>query len=176
MLGILFWVAAQTPAEPGLGEALRERLETARLVAMAKHNSGAPVEDKVRERQVVFGAVRLAVKKGVDVELVLKVFTAQIEANKAAQRAFLARWKDLPAFDPAPNLAQEVRPKLDRLTPIIVSDLKRQRNLGGQELLRATPKDAVYRDAWTVAIRPLRRNSAGFTGFATERSRPRNIH
>jgi len=122
---------------------------------MAKHNSGAPVEDKIRERQVIFGAVRLAVKEGADVEIVLKVFTAQIEANKTAQRAFLAQWNAQPPFNPAPDLAKEVRPQLDRLTPIIVRGLKKQTRLSRTEL-NAGPTGRIYREAWQVATKPLK--------------------
>lgn len=145
----------QIEREVHLGAALRQRLETARLVAMAKHNSGAPVEDKGRERQVIFGAVRLAVKEGANVEVVLKVFTAQIEANKIAQRAFLKQWSSRPPFNPAPDLAKEVRPQLDRLTPIIVRGLKKQTHLSLTEL-RAGPDNTIYREAWRAATKPLR--------------------
>lgn len=120
---------------------------------MAKHNSGAPVEDRARERQVILGAVRLAVKQGIDVELTLKVFTAQIEANKVAQRAFLAKWKGLPAFDAVPNLATQVRPELDRLTPLIVGGLRHIPS--ASKFSSLAPSDPLLKEAWRVAIQPF---------------------
>ena len=121
---------------------------------MAKHNSSAPVEDKAREREVVFAAIRLGVKKGVDPEVVLKVFTAQIEASKIAQRHFLASWPVGTSFANTPNLARDIRPKLDALTPVILDGLRRKRYWSESELrFRLAPE---YWEAWQVATRPLR--------------------
>ncbi len=142
-------------ADDPLVSALRQRLETAKLVAEAKHNSGAPVEDRVRERAVIDSAVRQAVKLGVDPEAAVKVFTAQIEANKVAQRAFLNQWKTVGPFTHAPNLATEVRPMLDKLTTQILLGLRAGRYRSGQAL-HAGPSGRIYGDAWRIAIRPLR--------------------
>jgi len=156
MLAISGLASAQTRPDPLL-TALKERLLTAEAVAKAKFNSGDPVEDKVRERQVIFRAVRLAVKTGVDVELTLRVFSAQIEASKAAQRAFIAQWQGRPPFDPAPNLATEVRPKLDALTPRIVEALGHF-PYRSAKALKAGPSDPAYAEAWKIAVAPLLRH------------------
>ncbi|MEZ0325836.1 MAG: gamma subclass chorismate mutase AroQ [Fimbriimonas sp.] len=137
--------------------AIKERLFTAKAVAMAKHNSGGAVEDRGRERTVILNAVRLAVKLHLDPEVALKVFTAQIEANKAGQRTFLAKWKGKPAFSNAPDLAKDVRPKLDALTPKILQGLLRKRYRTASELT-ATGIDPVFRPAWNIAVQPLRLN------------------
>lgn len=141
-----------------LVSALQARLETASAVAMAKHNSGAPVEDRVRERQVILAAVRLAVEKQVDPEVALKVFRDQIEANKLAQRAFLAKWHQRPPFQNAPNLAREVRPKLDALTPKIIDGLRSRRYRTAAEL-STTRMNPIYREAWKIATRTLMRSA-----------------
>jgi chorismate mutase len=134
---------------------IRQRLLLAEPVAMAKHNSGAPVEDKAREREVVFGAIKLGLKKGVDPEVVLKVFTAQIEASKVAQRSFLAQWSGRGPFAKAPNLAKEVRPQLDAITPVILDGLRRQRYWSDSELRFRLPR--IYWQAWQIATKPLRK-------------------
>jgi len=134
--------------------AIRDRLLTAESVAMAKFNSGAPVEDKPRERQVIFAAVHLAVISGVDGDAALAVFKAQIEASKAAQRAFLKKWAGYPKFAHAPDLARDVRPKLDRLTPIIIAGLRKDR-YRTNAALKNGPGDPIYRESWKIAVEPL---------------------
>ena len=133
---------------------VRERLLTAAFVARAKHNSGAPVEDKARERDVIGRAVKLGLGMGIDPEVTLKVFTAQIEANKTAQRELLSRWSKLPPFGEVPDLAKEVRPTLDALTPKILAALKMKRYRPASDF--ALPfLPPVFGPAWKVAIRPL---------------------
>ncbi len=153
MLALTALLLFSVPGD-ALALAIEERLLTAKAVAMAKHNSGAPVEDKQRERKVIHHAVRLAVQSNVDPEVALNVFTAQIEASKTAQRAFLTKWKGMPTFARAPDLAKEVRPLLDALTPRILAEIKKRRYRTRGELV---PKrlDPIYRKAWAIAVKPL---------------------
>ena len=154
------------PSQEPIVAALSERLMTADMVARAKRKSGAPVEDLVRERAVIHEAERQAGKIGIDMIFTVKVFKAQIEANKIAQRAFLARWKGLPPFATVPNLARDVRPKLDRLTPTILEVL-RHRHFWPASVFGQGPTDPIYRNAWKVAIAPLieRKVSIGSTSL-----------
>jgi len=141
-------------------KAIRERLMTAKAVAMAKFNSGAAVEDEPRERDVLHRAVRMAVKLGADVELTVKVFEAQIEASKVAQRSFLQRWHGRPKFATVPNLATEIRPKLDALTPVILRGIKHHIMWTGAAL-NVGPSDPLYREAWRIAVSPFLTQKVG---------------
>jgi len=114
---------AQTKPNPPIDRLLnllRERLMTAKAVAMVKFNSGAPVEDKKREEAVIAMAVKDGKDVGVKSERITELFTAQIESGKAVQRALIAGWTGKPKFTKVPNLAKEIRPKLDGLTDRIV--------------------------------------------------------
>jgi chorismate mutase len=153
MLPLLALTLLAPPADK-LMDALYARLLTAKAVAMAKHNSGAAVEDKARERQVIFSAVRQAVKMQVDPEVALKVFAAQIEANKAVQRTFLAQWRGRPPFATAPDLAKDVRPVLDRLTPEILLGLRERRYRTPSEIT-SVRVDPLFRKGWRVATAPV---------------------
>src|SRR5580704_15707829 len=67
-----------------------QRLAIAEQVALAKWDSKAPVEDSIREAQVIAEAVRAARLRGLDETQVANFFRAQIEANKLVQYSLLA--------------------------------------------------------------------------------------
>ncbi|MCS0629749.1 gamma subclass chorismate mutase AroQ [Telluria mixta] len=87
-------------------------------MARAKWNTKTPIEDLPREELVIAAAVRQGASLGLPEAWVRSVFRAQIEASKTVQRALYHRWQaeDAGHFDDAPDLAQTIRPRLDRLT------------------------------------------------------------
>lgn len=105
-----------TTLEPLLA-AISERLTIADQVALSKWDSGQAVEDVPREQQVIDAARARAVEFKLEPDDVQRLFRAQIEANKRVQNALLSEWRaDGRAPDMArPNLAQDIRPRLDRL-------------------------------------------------------------
>ncbi len=100
---------------------LQQRLLLSRQVAMAKFNSGAPVEDLKRERELLEKTLKVA---GRGHELAQRVLQSQIDASKTAQRKFIAKWAGHPRFKHAPDLAREIRPKLDKLTKEMLSMMR----------------------------------------------------
>lgn len=98
-----------------------DRLLTADLVAAAKWGTGGPIDDPVRERQVLEAVARQAVDAGADPRLTVRIFRDQIEANKAVQRGLFARWAADPAGAPTdrPDLAR-VREEINRLNSALV--------------------------------------------------------
>jgi chorismate mutase len=108
-----------------LVETSARRLELATQVALAKWDSGAPVEDATREAQVIEAAVSEGEAKGLDRPFVSKFLTAQIEANKLVQYSLLADWHRTgaaPAHKPV-DLAATIRPELDQLQREFISEL-----------------------------------------------------
>ncbi len=103
-----------------------ERLEVAPLVAKSKWNSGASIDDPARERQILDDVVRRAMEAGLDPALATRFFQAQFDAGKLVQRRLHAQWRaqQRGPFSPAPDLAREVRPVLDRLTPQLIAVLQ----------------------------------------------------
>ncbi len=138
-----------------LVQALRRRLMTAGVVVIAKFNSGAPVEDKVREAKVITRAVTLGKQMGLDPGFVRRVFQAQIEANKMVQRSYLAEWKGNQPFKAVPDLAKVVRPELDRLTLEIIKGMSAKAHWTANDFSGA-PGDYHYTRAWQVATGPFR--------------------
>ena len=111
------WVAFAWNLEP-LRQAIDQRLLLAPAVARAKWNVQAPIEDLPREAQVIAAAVRQGRALGLPDAWVETVFKAQIEASKTVQRELYAQWRREQAdhFSDAPDLANTIRPELDRIT------------------------------------------------------------
>ena len=148
-------VALSLQASEDLGHLVRARLDLARPVALAKLYSRAPIEDRGRERAVLDDVRRRAPGFGLDPDRAVRFFAAQIEASKAAQRAWQAQWaREGAPFDPRPNLARDVRPKLDRLTPKMLEALRKG---SAKDLARKAPKEPWLRPAWATATAPLTR-------------------
>lgn len=119
-------VAAAAPAGPyaqlrPLAALSAQRLATADLVAAAKYGTGAPIDDPIRERQVLDDVARQARELGADPEATVRVFRDQIEANKVVQRGLFRRWDADPAQAPVerPDLA-EVRKEINRVNGELV--------------------------------------------------------
>jgi chorismate mutase len=108
-----------------LVETSARRLLIARQVALAKWDSGAAVEDLAREAQVITGAVRDGLSRGLDPTSVSNFFKAQIEANKVIQYSLLADWRRAgraPAHAPI-DLVATIRPQLDHVQAALIAEL-----------------------------------------------------
>ncbi|HWO30716.1 MAG TPA: gamma subclass chorismate mutase AroQ, partial [Candidatus Acidoferrum sp.] len=108
-----------------LVETSAERVVMAEQVALAKWESGAPVEDVPREEQVIVRAIKAGASRGLDQAAVSNFFRAQIEANKLVQYSLLAEWRRVgQAPDHTPvNLAETIRPELDQLETALIAEL-----------------------------------------------------
>ncbi len=101
------------------------RIAVAHKVALSKWDSGDAVEDSAREAQVIRNAVATGQSNGLSEESLTSFFRAQIEANKLVQYALLSDWC---LAGKAPehrkvNLSTEIRPELDRVQSVLMSDL-----------------------------------------------------
>lgn len=96
---------------------LNERLNIGDLVALTKWDSGKPIQDSAREAQVIANAKALATERNLDPQAVGQLLAAQMEANKLVQYGLLAKWRAAgKAPDtPRPDLANQIRPRLDEL-------------------------------------------------------------
>jgi chorismate mutase len=101
-----------------LAELVVQRLSLAQDVAAAKYTSGNPIDDPVRELEILQWAARALNGSGLYQRIGMQFFRDQIEANKVIQRELHHRWNRHPEEVPAvnPDLASEIRPKLDQLT------------------------------------------------------------
>ncbi|MFE9441122.1 chorismate mutase [Streptomyces sp. NPDC006602] len=118
--------AAVVPGLMPLTDLFAERLLLADKVAAAKYGTDKPIDDPVREQQVLDDVAARAVGLGLDPDAVTAVFRDQIEANKVVQRGLYARWDAHPELRPTerPDLVKEVRPALDRITTRLLAALQ----------------------------------------------------
>lgn len=102
-----------------------ERLEVAPLVARAKWNTGTNIEAPKREIEILDRVASRAADAGVDEVFARDFFQAQFEASKEVQRRLHRRWlkEERGPFGNPPDLAEDVRPVLDRLTPALIESL-----------------------------------------------------
>jgi chorismate mutase-like protein len=110
-----------------LVELVIQRLSLAQDVAAAKYTSGKPIDDPIRELEILQLAARALNGLGLYQRIGMQFFRDQIEANKVIQRELHHRWNRHPEEVPAakPDLPAEIRPKLDQLTKQIIQQFQR---------------------------------------------------
>jgi chorismate mutase len=122
-------MAGDSLAEPddfgSLVDLAVQRILVSDEVAATKFRSGAPVEDLLRERQVLAEAGRRAAQLGLDQELAIRFVRSQIYASKIVQSGLLARWQAHPEQAPSttPDL-QSIRERLDQLDEQLLEQLR----------------------------------------------------
>jgi len=106
-------------------DSVEQRLDIAEAVALAKWDSGQPVQARERELQVIANAQTQAARFGVDGQRAAVFFADQIEANKLLQYSALSRWHAAGSAPQTPriDLAKQLRPQLDRLQHTLLSEL-----------------------------------------------------
>jgi chorismate mutase len=110
----------------GLTELVIQRIVIGDDVAASKYFSGKPVDDPVREQQIITSVRASAVQLGIDPDATAAFFQAQIDASKVVQHGLLAYWAAHP--DKAPTSGPDlnvVRAKLDALTTQLLAELVR---------------------------------------------------
>lgn len=128
---LLAGCATQPPAAHDVGKIDRilaligQRLGYMDDVARNKWNSGAPIEDLPREREIIDSLGKQAAGYGLDAGIARDFFRAQIEASKFIQRTRFAEWRaqHQPPFKNFPDLRDKIRPALDALTPELMNAL-----------------------------------------------------
>jgi chorismate mutase len=128
-----------------LVETSAQRLAIAEQVALAKWESGMPVDDVPREERVIVSAIRAGESRGLDQAAVSNFFRAQIEANKLVQYSLLAEWRRVgkaPDHPPA-NLANTIRPELDQLETALIAELAETAGIRANASCRADIAKAV---------------------------------
>lgn len=123
------WLAYPWPLET-LRQGVDQRLSLMVDVAKYKWNKKEAIEDLPREAQIISKLADQAQNLGVNPKRAETFFRAQIEASKTLQREYFERWKKegftegVTQFENVPDLAREIRPKLDALTPVLMAALK----------------------------------------------------
>lgn len=124
-----------------------KRIAIAHQVALAKWDTGEAIEDPIREAMVIARAVEIGRTKGLQPNIVSEFFKAQIEASKIIQYSLLSDWRRgcmVPKHEPI-DLANDVRPELDRLQSLLVHQLAQVTSMRTQTNCPAIVAKAVGR-------------------------------
>ena len=143
-----------------LVEISARRLAIAEQVALAKWDSGAPVEDAAREDHVIVSVTKAAQSRGLDPTSVSNFFRAQIEANKLVQYSLLAEWRragKAPDHTPV-DLASTIRPELDEVDKALIAELEKSAAISASASCRTDIAKAVgeYVSAHKNNLEPLK--------------------
>jgi len=134
---------------------MQQRLALAPTVAQVKWNNHLPVDDPVREQQLLDAIPPLP---GVDPERARSFLQAQFEASKSVQLQCRQNWvgQHSGSFPQAPSLG-EIRPQLDKITSEMLQALaEAQPELGQAGLLEKSLARFPENEAWNRALEPLR--------------------
>lgn len=144
LCGWLLCLSLVVPAQAGsrdvqcdhLLQLLHERLHVAEAVAQAKWNSGATIEDAVREQRVLEVFASRATEAGLNPSDAVHFMRAQIEASKWRQQDWFRRWQlsGQGVFENPPHLQHDIRPALDALSDHLIAALAALAPLDGQAL------------------------------------------
>ncbi|WP_344864984.1 chorismate mutase [Amycolatopsis ultiminotia] len=102
-----------------------KRLLVSDDVAAAKFGTDSPIDDPVREQQVLDQVRDQATELGLDPVAATAFFQDQITASKVVQKGLFARWTAHPDEAPTtrPDLDQ-IRTRLNQLTTDLLNELK----------------------------------------------------
>lgn len=149
---LMLWLCALPAAAQQqidkLLQLMQQRLALAPTVAQVKWNNHLPVEDPVREEQLL--------EKVPESERAF--LRAQFEASKVIQQQCRRNWvsQHSPVFPSAPTLP-EIRVQLDQVTGDMLQALEAARpELAQPELLEKALSKFPENDAWSRALEPLR--------------------
>ena len=101
---------------------MQKRLDLMHEVARVKWNRNLPVEDIVREQEILTGLVGLGLKEGLDEKWTTRFFQAQFEAAKEVQRNDFTLWTrdGVLEFENVLSL-QDLRLQIDQINQEIIS-------------------------------------------------------
>lgn len=133
---------------PGL---LVERLAWMDEVAIVKKVKGLPVEDAVREAEVLDEMVALGVKAGLPGEVVRGFFVGQIEAAKVCQREWLEAYPGVWRGQ-VPDLGKTVRPALDEIGKRMLAALVETRSEAEGSMVIRESRRRLVREGFSSEV------------------------
>ncbi len=122
--GVLALMLSACSSPKSLPALMVERLNWMDEVAMAKRANGLPITDPVREAELLADMTQRGVAAGLKAENVQRFFTGQMQAAKGVQEQWLRQHPGAASsLQPVPDLAQTVRPALDKIGREMIAEL-----------------------------------------------------
>ncbi|MDJ0514354.1 MAG: gamma subclass chorismate mutase AroQ [Methyloceanibacter sp.] len=143
-----------------LRDLLIERLVLMEQVAAYKWNTQSPIDDPVREANVLKASIARAHAAGLNPSVARRFIAAQMEAAKIIQRYYFATWREEEpvGISAPPDLVTELRPKIGALSVALIAALADQgaelESCSAAKVLRPVPKELEpVPEAWTMAVK-----------------------
>jgi chorismate mutase len=144
---------------------IQKRLVIMHEVARTKWNQNLPIEDKIREQQILVELTAKANQYGLDEKLITQFFQAQIDASKEIQKRDFLLWKErgILKFEKVFSLKNELRFYIDRLNNEMLMLLSKiytnPYDLHDKYILiypiSKRSSDYIENDIWSLAVSPL---------------------
>lgn len=130
-----------------------ERLDWMDEVARVKQARSLPVNDPVREAQLLDAMGALAVESKMPVDPVRNFFAGQMVAAKERQEECLrGAWSESQQQAPLPDLAKTIRPALDQIGKRMIGALAVARESEDPELVIAAARLQLQRAGYSRAV------------------------
>lgn len=145
---------------------MQKRLVIMHEVARTKWSQNVPIEDKIREQQILADFVIKASQYGLDGRFVTQFFQAQMDAAKEIQKKDFFLWKknNMPKFEKIFSLKEELRFYIDQLnnemiallSTIYSQPLELNSKYVIEQPISIRHSDYIENDIWLLAISPLK--------------------
>lgn len=144
---------------------IQKRLVIMHEVARTKWNQNLPIEDKIREEQILADLAELARQYDLDEKWITNFFQAQIDASKVIQKNDFAFWQKegVLKFKEVFSLKNELRSYIDHLNHemMILFSKINVKNFNVNKFILDKPistrySDYIESDVWLLAILPLK--------------------
>lgn len=145
---------------------VQKRLAIMHEVARTKWNQNLPIEDKIREQQILVELAEKASQYHLEPRWITNFFQAQIEASKEIQKMDFAAWEkeNRLKFVEVFSLKDELRIYIDEinhemillLNKILNRDFDANRQLILSQPISSRKTDHINHEVWQLAISPLK--------------------
>ncbi len=145
----------------------QKRLAIMHEVAKAKWNQRLPIEDKVREENLLVDLAQKAKQLNLNEQWIVQFFQIQMDVAKEVQKRDFALWQKqgIIAFEEVLSLQQDLRSYIDHINQEIILLLSEihmdQLDMGRFVLAQPISirhTDSIDQDLWVRAISPLQLN------------------
>lgn len=147
---------------------IQKRLVIMHEVARTKWNQNLPIEDKIREQQILADLAARANQYGLNEKLVTRFFQAQMDASKEMQKKDFFLWSEDGElkFEKIFSLKDELRAYIDQLnnemivllSKIFTKSFELNSSYVLDQPISIRSSDYIENEIWLIAISPLKMN------------------
>lgn len=145
---------------------IQKRLAIMHEVSRTKWNQELPIEDKIREQQILIDLAEKAKEYNLDEKWIAKFFQAQMDAAKEIQKRDFILWQKegIIKFEEVFSLKEELRSYIDQINQemmILLGKIyQKNRDINSRfildQFISNRKTDFIEKDVWLLAISPFK--------------------